>query len=230
MVTIALIGGDGSGKSTLAARLVDEAPQPTKYLYMGANIESSNYALPWSRYALRRKLRRLAREADEAGIVDASFVSTHHMHHRQRPSSALRTFLRLSNRLLEAGYRHSISWRWQRRGHDVIYDRHFVFDTFLSSDSFRSSDRVGKINWLYYQALLRLFPEPDIVLFLDADPEVMVSRKNEATVEYLRERNDYWRQQGKDFQRFVTLDANQSKDSVYDEATAAIGRVRRAPA
>ena len=49
MTTVAIIGADGAGKSTVAKALEGSMPLPTKYIYMGANIESANIALPTSR-------------------------------------------------------------------------------------------------------------------------------------------------------------------------------------
>jgi len=224
MTTIALIGGDGSGKSTLADSLRHDLPMPVKYIYMGANLESSNYSLPWSKVALKLKLRRMARSAKEQGITDPGYVSTHHMSHRQQPSSLIRTVLRLSNRLLEVAYRNLVAIRWQRRGYLVLFDRHFLFDTFLKDGPFRSAGNIERVNRIYYWILLHVFPQPDLILFLDADPEVMVSRKQEATVEYLRERNEYWRAQGADFESFVILDANQEVGQVAHDAKTAIIR------
>ena len=50
MPCIALIGGDGAGKTTLTRMLVEAEPQRLHYLYMGVNVESSNVALPTSRF------------------------------------------------------------------------------------------------------------------------------------------------------------------------------------
>ena len=222
MTTVALIGGDGSGKSTLADSLRRDLPMPVKYIYMGANLESSNYSLPWSKLALKLKLRKLARSAKERGITDPGYVSTHHMSHRQQPTSLIRTVLRLSNRLLEVAYRNLVAIRWQRQGHLVLFDRHFLFDTFLKDGPFWSAGNIEKVDRIYYWILLHVFPQPDLILFLDADPEVMVARKQEATVEYLRERNAYWRTQGRDFESFVIIDANHEAPQVAKDAEMVI--------
>lgn len=218
MMTVALIGGDGSGKSSLAELLLTEFPLPMKRIYMGANLESSNYALPWSRLALKIKKWRLARMAQRHKIVDPAYATTHHMAHRQRPTGLLRTVLRLANRLLEVVYRHLVSWGWQRRGYHVVYDRHFLFDTFLEEKNGRFPPTPSqRVNQLYYWLLRHLFPLPDIIIFLQATPEVMVRRKQEATVAYLRERNAYWLRQGRAFPNFVCINADQPLRQVYEE-------------
>lgn len=220
MVTVALIGGDGSGKSTLTRMLLETFPLPLKSIYMGANIESSNYALPWSRLALKLKILLLSKQAKRQGITDPAYTTTHHMAHRQRPSSLLRTILRLLNRLLEATYRHLVSALLQLRGYHIIYDRHFIFDTFLVADA--SPDPIQMVNRLYYWILTHLFPLPTIIILLHAAPEVMVARKNEATIAYLRERNNHWLRQGADFANFVCVDANQSIEKVYQDVATLI--------
>lgn len=222
MISVALIGGDGSGKSTLATALTNDAEVPMTYLYMGANIESSNVALPWSRLATTVKVRQFRKEASREGIADPTYATTHHMRHRQQSTSLVRTVLRLTNRLTEVAYRNVVAARMKRRGHHVVFDRHFLFDSFVREGPFWSLCAVDKANRLYRWALLHLFPLPDLVLFLDADPEVMTARKAEATVDYLRDRNDYWRRLGSTLPNFLPLDANQSPDEVLFDARAAI--------
>ena len=56
MTIIALIGADGAGKTTVARRLESELGRRAKYIYLGNNIESANYALPTSRLIVRLKL------------------------------------------------------------------------------------------------------------------------------------------------------------------------------
>ena len=222
MISVALIGGDGSGKSTLAQALCNDPEISMAYLYMGANIESSNYALPWSRLALKVKLRRIRREATANGISDPTLVTTHHMSQRQRSTSLLRTVVRLANRLTEVGYRNIVAGGMKLRGHHVVFDRHFIFDSLGGGPPSPTPTPIDRANRLYHQALVHLFPKPDLILFLDADPSVMVARKPEATVDYLADRNEYWRQLGAAFPNFVTLDANRPPGEVLAAARAAI--------
>lgn len=224
MITVTLVGGDGSGKSTLATKLLQEFPLPMKYIYMGTNIESSNYALPWSRLAMKIKILAYKRKAQKKGITDPTYVTTHHMEHRQRESSTLRTLLRILNRLIEVTYRHLISWLLQLRGYNVIYDRHFLFDVFPSSNNGGRFNAIETINRTYYWILRHIFPVPDLIIFLFASPEVMVTRKNEATVEYLQARNEAWLRQGETFSNFVCIDANQSIQQVYEDLEQVIMR------
>ena len=214
MVSVALIGGDGSGKSTIAKMLVEKFPEPIEYIYMGSSLESSNYALPWSRLAVKMKRRNYRKQAEAKGIDDPIFLTTHHMEHRQRKSSALRTLLRLTNRSMEVGYRYLISWSFQRRGYNIVYDRYYLFDIKVdhSSDSLDLSQRITNT---FYVFMKHIFPSPDLIIFLDASPQVMVERKNEATVEYLTAWRQTWVQQGSTFSNFVRIDADPPIEEVY---------------
>src|SRR3989442_325936 len=49
MSSIAIIGPDGAGKTTITRMLQASSSLPLKYLYMGINIEASNFALLTSR-------------------------------------------------------------------------------------------------------------------------------------------------------------------------------------
>lgn len=216
MITIALIGGDGAGKSTIANKLIQDSNLPMKYIYMGNNIESSNYALPWSRLATQLKLWRIRKKAVEKGITDPTYLTTHHMAHRQKKSSTFRTTLRFINRFTEIGYRNFISWTLRLRHYNVIYDRHFLFDTFLT-DGEKPKTAQKKVEALYYKALLTFFPTPNLIIFLDASPEVMVQRKQEATIEYLEGRRNNWIKQGGQFDNFVRVDADQSIAEVFED-------------
>ena len=64
MFAVAVIGADGAGKTTVTKRLLETLPVRMKYLYMGWNPESSNFALPTSRLMLHLKLRELYRMLD----------------------------------------------------------------------------------------------------------------------------------------------------------------------
>ncbi len=58
MFTVALIGADGSGKSSVSRHLERTLPFPTKYVYMGVNLEASNLVLPSTRLLLEWKRAR----------------------------------------------------------------------------------------------------------------------------------------------------------------------------
>lgn len=213
MFSVALIGADGAGKTTVAQKLELCSPIPVKYLYMGTNIESSNIALPWSRLVLRLKLLSYKRAAKRAGITDPNFVSTHHDAHRNVKPGVVRGALRLVNRLVEGWYRQLVSWNYQRQGTIVVYDRHLLFDAASAKKHKRLLDR------LYYFLLTYFYPEPDLVIFLDAPPEVLFARKGETTLEYLQHRRQAYIAQGEKTTNFIRVDAAQQFDKVLAEVS-----------
>jgi thymidylate kinase len=216
MFAVAVIGADGAGKTTLTKRLLETFPIPMKYLYMGWNPESSNFALPTSRLMLHLKLRSYRREAERLGIDEPEFISTHHPAHRKVHRGKIGTTARLLNRLAEAWYRQMISWIYQLRGNVVVYDRHFLFDAAPGT----SGSQVQKEpldSRIYYWLLSHLYPKPDLVIFLDAPPEVLLERKKETTLEYLRWRRTAFLDQGEKLANFIRVDATAPPDKVLAE-------------
>lgn len=214
MISVALIGADGAGKTTIAEMLRSSFPMPLKYLYMGINIESSNIALPTSRLIEFAKSRNAS--AGQNGSAGTSL-------HVRKPSGRkgllkhVWLFIRLVNRLAEEWYRQLVSWIYRKRGFIVLYDRHFLFD--FEKDGPSGLPLAEKIHrW----CLHRFYPEPDIVLFLDAPPEVLFARKGEATIEFLRARRQAYLRQGKYAHRFEQIDATQPLDTVFSNVCSRI--------
>lgn len=218
MPTVALVGADGAGKTTIARRLPEFCPVPTKYIYMGTNIESSNIALPTSRLFLFLKLQSYKRKARRKGITDPGYVSTHHNAHRSVKRGRIGTTLRFFNRLAEACFRQFVSWIYQLRGYVVVYDRHVLFNAATSDGSKhrRLEDRA------FYWILANLFPQPELVIFLDAPPEVLFARKGEGSVDYLRRKREACVIQGAKMDNFIQVDATQPVDAVLAQVSQEI--------
>ncbi len=184
MTTIALIGPDGAGKTSIAQALLSASPLPLTYLYMGTSVESANMSLPTSRLAHHLKVAAHKRSLRKSGRVIPSRVSLHGAEHRTDRRGKLGGLLRLLRRISEESYRQIVSWRYQRRGGIVLYDRHFLFDA-LPRPSQRGRERrlTDRIHdWFLY----RLYPRPDLVILLDAPPDVLYERKQEVPLELLR--------------------------------------------
>jgi thymidylate kinase len=173
--TVALIGCDGAGKTTVARALERAAGLPVRYLYMGVSAESSNRQLPSTRVAHAIKRRAAARPG------------------RGSPPHAVRragrSALRLANRLAEEWYRQLIAQAFLTRGSIVVFDRHFLADYHAFDVAGAGRPLSRRIHgWM----LMHAYPRPDLVVLLDAPPEVLFARKGEGTLASLaRRREDY---------------------------------------
>lgn len=214
MITIALIGNDGSGKSTLAKRLLADAPLPMKYIYMGNSIQSSNYALPWTRLALWVKQQNIRRHAQQENITDPTYLTTHHIDHRRKETGNIRTFFRVLNRLIEAIYRFLIARIFLVRGYHVLFDRYFLFEAAPVVHN-GIPQPMNPIEYAYYRLWRDMIPHPDITIFLDAPADILIARKEEGTVEYFELHQASWLHVGEKMENFFVVDASQPVDIVY---------------
>jgi thymidylate kinase len=218
--TVALIGPDGAGKTTVARELEALLPVAVTYLYMGVNPDSSNHLLPTTRlvHAIRR-----ARGAtpDKDGPRDSQRPE------RAPPKGALRrslqsarSFLRIGNRLAEEWHRALLASLYRRRGSIVVFDRHFFADYYaydVANPRRRSASRR-----LHGFMLSRLYPKPDLVVYLDAPAEVLLERKGEGTLDSLTRRRQEYLELGRVMKRFAVVDASRPLDQVTREVVELI--------
>jgi thymidylate kinase len=224
--TVALVGGDGAGKTTIAKYLEKSAQFPCKYLYMGVSPLSSNRALPISRLARFLKIRSYKKAISGKGKNPAQQPSSHNLYYRQVKRGPIFQYARLLNRLIEASYRHFLAMVYQLRGYIVIFDRFFTFEAVLGANSSQAGGK-RRIVRLEYWLMKNLFPEPDLVIYLDAPPEILYQRKGEATLEYLAKRTTAMLLHGKNMDNFIRVDAVQPLDHVLADVTNCILEFRR---
>lgn len=231
MATVALVGADGAGKTTIGRRLEQEAPVPVRYLYLGVNAEASNVMLPTTR--LVRWVKRRRDRTDDAGPPPSIDAIVARRAGRRGPVAAGRAAVRLVNRLADEWYRQLVARRLERRGAVVVFDRHYLAD-YMSHD-IDPGTKLPFDRRLHGLALRRLYPRPDVVVFLDAPAEVLLARKGEGTIEDLeRRRRDYLAVEPY-CREFVRVDASAPLDDVYrtvervvtELATSTSGRGRR---
>lgn len=220
MASVALIGPDGAGKTTLTKMILESGVLPFRYLYMGVDISKSNVALPTSRLvdAMKRRFGRPQQPGPRpAGSRDGSPSNT------RRFLGSFRAALRLTNRIIEECYRQLVSWGYELRGYVVLYDRHFIFDFSPEIQANLGDSWERRLHWRF---LDRLYPRPDLVIFLDAPGEVLFARKGESTIAELERRRQAFLGHGKKLDNFVRIDATRPLDEVYDEILMHIHRLR----
>jgi thymidylate kinase len=200
--TVALIGCDGAGKTTVARALERDTDLPVSYLYMGVSADSSNRLLPTTRAA--HALKRSRAGPPRRGL-----------------RRSMRSALRLANRLAEEWYRQAIALVQLRRGRIVVFDRHFTAD-FHASDVVAARRSLSRR--IHGLLLTRLYPRPDLVVFLDAPPEVLFARKGEGTIGSLARRRDEYRRLGATLQHFAVVEATQPLEDVVETVADLIRR------
>jgi thymidylate kinase len=201
MASVALIGPDGAGKTTLTRMLMQSQLVPFKYLYMGIDIPRSNVALPTSRLVERMKARSPG---------------------AQRHSS-LGGVLRLVHRLGDEWFRQAVSWLYQVRGYTVLYDRHFALD-FAPEIVTVGTEVLPWHKRMHMWCLSKLYPLPDVVIFLDAPGELLFARKGELTIAELERRRQGFLALGRRIPGFVRIDATRPLPEVYADVERLAGR------
>ena len=226
MTTVALIGPDGAGKSSIGPRAAERLGVPVRRIYMGVNLEASRLMLPTTRAALELKRRRGGRPdmvgATGNGSGEPATASTRREHRGRRgPLRELRSAVRLANWIAEEWFRQGVAWLYERRGHVVIFDRHFFCDYYANDVIGRRPGRPWTSR-LHGAMLERLYPRPDLVIMLDAPAELLFARKGEGTIESLERKRQEYLELGAVVDRFVVVDATRPVDAVVDDVVAAI--------
>lgn len=212
MFTIALIGPDGTGKSTISKKLQDLLPLPTKYIYMGINQEATNFALPTT--LLWKKIKQASgRQTEMGGPPDPNRLKPPPKNPLKRIARDVKSGLRIANLIAEEWFRQFVTWYYISRGYVVIFDRHFYFDYYKYHIA---NNRVGRTfsERVHGFMLNRIYPKPDLIIFLDAPADVLFARKREGSVELLEQRRQEYLQFQGMVKRFVTVDTTQSVDEV----------------
>jgi len=217
MFTVALIGPDGAGKTTIGRLLERELPLPVKYVYMGVNSDASNHMLPTSRL-LRTVKRACGFRPPSAGPRDPQFADRRQRGFLREIAVTFKSLLGLANRLAEEWYRQAVSWYYKRRRFIVLFDRHYFPDYYAYDivDDGRPKPLARRIHGFF---LSRIYPKPDLFIYLDAPAEVLLARKGEGTLEILERRRTDYLQIGKMVKHFAVVDTSRTQ-------AEAVGAVR----
>jgi thymidylate kinase len=219
MFTVALIGPDGVGKTTICRRLLETLPLPTRYVYMGVNLQASNFMLPTTRLMLAVRTW-LGKPPDAAGPLDPTKVRRP-KGLLQRAARGLKTSLRMAHLMTEECYRQLIVWQFVRRGYVVLFDRHYFVD-YHAYDIAPTESARPLSRRLHGWFLARFYPRPDLAILLDAPGEVLFARKGEGTVELLDRRRREYAALREEFDRFEVLDATWPLEEVERRVAEAI--------
>ncbi len=214
--SVAIIGPDGAGKTTVARRLGSVLPFPAFYLYMGDNADAVNYSLPTTRLAARLR-RRLGRPVDSGPPEWSPDRRTPRARgHLKRALRTTKSLARTLNQVAEEWYRQGVAW-WHRRGGAVVlYDRHFFAD-YYAYDVIGRHGEPSAARRLHGFLLRHVYPRPDLIVYLDAPPEVLLARKGEGTLESLAQRRRDYLAMRDHVRHFQVVDASRPLDEVVAE-------------
>jgi predicted ATP-grasp superfamily ATP-dependent carboligase/thymidylate kinase len=222
-VCIALIGPDGAGKTTVGRRVQELLPSPTKYLYMGVNLESSNHVLPTTR--LLRAIRRwFGGKADNHGPRDHADVAARPKGLLRRIVSESRACASLLVRMSEEWYRQGLAWYHQRRGNVVLLDRCYFCDYYAYDvDPTRRGRSLARR--IHGFMLKHFYRRPDAVILLDAPAEVLLARKGEGTLAVLERRRQDYLEMRDHVRQFAVVDATRPLDQVVADVARVVSDV-----
>lgn len=217
--TVAIIGADGAGKSTITRQVIQSLTIPAKYVYMGVNLENSNLVLPTTRLILELKRLRGGRP-DMAGPPDPTRSHNVSKNPVKRFIATAKISLRLTNLMAEEWFRQIVVWIYKMCGNIVLFDRHFFID-YYAHDIAGGKD-IAFPHRVHGLMLKHLYPRPDLVIMLDAPPEVLFARKGEGTLELLAiRRKEYLRIQ-EIIPAFHMVDATRTQGEVTAQVIAIV--------
>jgi hypothetical protein len=169
--------------------------------------------LPTTRLALAIKRRR-------GGRSDMT-VSQSESGGGGGPLGSVRRVVRMLNWLAEETYRAALARRIQRTPAVVIFDRHFFCDYYASAIAPTTARRSIDTR-LHGWVLRHWYPRPQLTLFMDAPPEVLVSRKAGDTIERVARRREEYLALADVLPAFEVVDANRPVADVVEDVVARI--------
>jgi hypothetical protein len=170
--------------------------------------------LPTTRLALAIKRRRGGRSDMTVGHVEPGS-------RRAGPIAGVRRLVRITNWIAEEGYRAFLARRIRRRPAVVVFDRHFFCDYYASAVA--PDDRQRPFDTRLHGYVLRhWYPRPELTLFLDAPPEVLIARKPGETLEQVARRRSDYLSLAEVLPAFQVVDADRPVDEVIDDVVSRI--------
>ena len=192
---LSFLGCDGSGKSAVITGLTE------RLISDGQQVQSGHW-----------RPRAFATDSSKSALATAD--DPHGQIPRGTPTSILKLGWLWLNWWL--GW-----WRFHRKASRdgvVLFDRYHA-DLLVDPRRYR----YGGPLWLARLAS-KWMPQPDIVIFLDADPDVLLSRKQEVPREALEASRQKYLALCASHSRFKIVDASQPLDQVIEEVLKAVGK------
>lgn len=202
--TFAVMAPDGTGKTTF----LDSVLERLNFYYVNYPDEMRFHV-----YHFRPSiLPNLGEVGEKAGVMkqDTDFTNPH----RSKPANPLSSLVRIGYYTLD----YILGWQKCVRS-DVQYDRYTIFDRY--SYDFIVDPLRTKLNlpmWVR-KFFVALTPQPKIVFFLDASPEVVYARKQELSLEEIERQGKAYRELAlSNPQKFKIINAEKTPDEMADQA------------
>lgn len=203
----AVLAPDGTGKTTFLEALIEEL----NYYYVN-DAEDGRFHVYHFRPTV---LPNLGEVGEKAGIMEQDKNWTDP--HRSKPANPISSLIRIAYYTLD----YIIGWQKCVRN-DVQYDRYSVFDRYSYDfivDPLRT--KLGLPKWVR-KLFVRLTPQPKIVFVLDANPEIVFSRKQELTKEEITRQLGVYQELANSHKRFFTINAEQTPKEMAEKAVQVI--------
>lgn len=200
---VAVLAPDGTGKTTFIDALVKELD----YYYVN-DAEDQRMHIYHFRPTV---LPNLGAVGEKAGVMEQDKDWTNP--HRGKPANPLSSLIRIAYYTMDyiMGFMKCVR-------KDVHYDKHVLFDRYSYDfivDPLRT--KLGLPKWVR-KCFVRLTPQPKVVFVLDANPEIIYSRKQELTKEEITRQLGVYRELANSHKRFYTINAEQTPEQMADEA------------
>lgn len=206
----AVLAPDGTGKTTFLEALIKKL----NFYYVN-DEEDGRFHVYHFRPTV---LPNLGAVGEKAGVMEQDKNWTDP--HRNKPANPLSSLIRIAYYTLD----YIIGWQKCVRN-DVHYDRFSIFDRYSYDfivDPLRT--KLGLPKWVR-KFFVRLTPQPKIVFVLDADPEIIYSRKQELTKDEITRQLGVYRELAESNKRFYTISAEQTPEEMAEEAVKVIFEV-----
>ncbi|HYM81863.1 MAG TPA: hypothetical protein VEY91_10720 [Candidatus Limnocylindria bacterium] len=194
--SVALLGPDGAGKTTVARALAEDSQIKARIVYMGSNPDAGTVDLPAMRWI--------------GHLVDERRTGRD-----QTGKSGLSGGVSYANRLAAQCFRSLVALGFGFRGRFVVFDRH-------PCELLIAEPAHGRGSKLRRRLLRFACAKPDLVLLLDATPELLRSRKSEQSFERAARQRERYHSLPLAGQTCFVLDTSAAEEATVREAKSLI--------